>query len=124
MTMEIQAAFKILYLRSLISMISKWVSFLAYPNLFVIKGFVVVVVYVWTKLQLTFHLCISACPYNSPFWLQPASSLTAYTQTLPSGTSTFLFISTTLIFLPIWICFVFVPFCSISVEELIYCTEV
>jgi hypothetical protein len=31
-----------LYLRSLISMISDWVSFLAYPNLFGIKGFVVV----------------------------------------------------------------------------------
>jgi hypothetical protein len=31
-----------LYLRSLVSMISDWVSFLAYPNLFGIEGFVVV----------------------------------------------------------------------------------
>jgi hypothetical protein len=34
---------KVIYLRSLISMILDWVSFLAYPNLFGIKGFVVVV---------------------------------------------------------------------------------
>jgi hypothetical protein len=33
-----------LCLRSLISMLLDWVSFLAYPNLFGIKGFVVVVV--------------------------------------------------------------------------------
>jgi hypothetical protein len=31
-----------LYLRSLISMILDWVSFLVYPNLFGIKGFVVI----------------------------------------------------------------------------------
>jgi hypothetical protein len=32
------------HLRSMISILSDWVSFLAYPNLFGIKGFVVVVV--------------------------------------------------------------------------------
>jgi hypothetical protein len=33
-------------MRSMISILSDWVSFLAYPNLFAIKGFVVVVVVV------------------------------------------------------------------------------
>jgi hypothetical protein len=33
-----------LYLRSLISMFLDWISFLVYPNLFGIKGFVIAVV--------------------------------------------------------------------------------
>jgi hypothetical protein len=32
----------LIHLRSMISMLSDWVSFLTYPNLFGIKGFVVV----------------------------------------------------------------------------------
>jgi hypothetical protein len=34
------------------SILSDWVSFLAYPNLFEIKGFVVVVVVVYVELNL------------------------------------------------------------------------
>jgi hypothetical protein len=42
--MEMKPKKTFLHLRSLISMLSDWVSFPAYPNLFGIKGFVVVVV--------------------------------------------------------------------------------